>query len=182
MNLRIGKTCKGQFPLKKSFHEQKSFRKCQSLLKENFQLQNIFPTENLCRPSTFQHIFFLRKSFLNGNGPYKCEYIWIGPCIKGIAPYEIFTETHAAVSSLYNWSNIFNDVYLQSQSFADPFHQLYKMKPRNWRALYEPYLAWLFLQEIEWRSYLSYIWNSLEMQPLKPIVNICQPLLHFLFG
>jgi hypothetical protein len=157
--------------------------------------------------SHFTKFSFLQKIFLSGNGPYVCihlnstiERVMISqPLIyidcnctalcqrracgggRGSTVWN-FTETHAAVSSLYNWSNIFNDVYLQSQSFADPFHQLYKMKPRNWRALYEPYLAWLFLQEIEWRSYLSYIWNSLEMQPLKPIVNICQPLLHFLFG
>jgi hypothetical protein len=39
-----------------------------SLLKvENFQLQNFFPTENLCRTITFYKIFFLRKIFLNGN-------------------------------------------------------------------------------------------------------------------
>jgi hypothetical protein len=30
---------------------------------------NFFPAENLCRPITFYKIFFLRKIFLNGNGP-----------------------------------------------------------------------------------------------------------------
>jgi hypothetical protein len=40
-----------------------------SLLKvENFQLQNFFQTENLCRPITFHKIFFPRKIFLSGNG------------------------------------------------------------------------------------------------------------------
>ena len=40
-----------------------------SLKVENFQLQNFFPTEKLCRPITFYKIFFLRKMFLSGNGP-----------------------------------------------------------------------------------------------------------------
>ena len=36
---------------------------------ENFQLQNFFPTENLCRPITFYKIFFLRKIFLEITQP-----------------------------------------------------------------------------------------------------------------
>jgi hypothetical protein len=33
---------------------------------ENFQLQNFFQTENLCRPITFYKILFLQKIFLSG--------------------------------------------------------------------------------------------------------------------
>jgi hypothetical protein len=36
---------------------------------ENFQLQNFFQTENLCRPITINKIFVLRKIFLSGNEP-----------------------------------------------------------------------------------------------------------------
>jgi hypothetical protein len=38
---------------------------------ENFQLENVFPTENLCRPITFYKIFSLRKICLSGNGPLR---------------------------------------------------------------------------------------------------------------
>jgi hypothetical protein len=57
---------KGPFPLIKAyFHSRKistdrkfSENDKMSLLKvENFQLQNFFPTENLCRPITFYKIF-----------------------------------------------------------------------------------------------------------------------------
>jgi hypothetical protein len=48
---------------------QEKFPKISLLKVENFQLQNFFPTENLCRPITFYKIFFLRKIFLSGNGP-----------------------------------------------------------------------------------------------------------------
>ena len=50
------------------FHGQKIFRKYHCLKVENFQLQNFFPTENLCRPMTFHKFFFPRKIFLSGNG------------------------------------------------------------------------------------------------------------------
>jgi hypothetical protein len=56
------------FPLKKNFHGEKIFRKYHCLKVENFQLQNIFPTENLCQPITFYKIFFLRKIFQSENG------------------------------------------------------------------------------------------------------------------
>jgi hypothetical protein len=68
---------KGPFPLIKAyFHSRKistdrkfSENDKMSLLKvENFQLQNFFPTENLCRPITFYKFFFPRKFFLSGNG------------------------------------------------------------------------------------------------------------------
>ena len=36
---------------------------------ENFQLQNFFQTENLCRAITFYKICFLRKIFPSGNWP-----------------------------------------------------------------------------------------------------------------
>jgi hypothetical protein len=57
----------GPFPLKKNFHGQKIFRKYNCSKVENFQLQNFFPTKNLCRPITFYRIFFLRKIFLSAN-------------------------------------------------------------------------------------------------------------------
>jgi hypothetical protein len=51
------------------FPRTEHFPKISLLKVENFQLQNFFPTENLCRPITFYKIFFLRKIFLTGNGP-----------------------------------------------------------------------------------------------------------------
>jgi hypothetical protein len=52
-----------------NFPRTENFPKISLLKVENFQLQNFFPTENLCRPITFYKIFFLRKIFLSGNGP-----------------------------------------------------------------------------------------------------------------
>jgi hypothetical protein len=52
-----------------NFPRTENFPKISLLKGENFQLQNFFPTENLCRPITFYKIFFLRKIFLIGNGP-----------------------------------------------------------------------------------------------------------------
>jgi hypothetical protein len=49
------------------FPRTENFPKISLLKVEIFQLQNIFPTENLCRPITFYKIFFLRKIFLRGN-------------------------------------------------------------------------------------------------------------------
>jgi hypothetical protein len=46
---------------------------------ENFQLQNFFPTENLCRPITFYKIFFPLKIFLSGNGRL-AHVIFPGDC------------------------------------------------------------------------------------------------------
>jgi hypothetical protein len=45
------------------FPRTKNFPKISLLKVENFQLQNFFPTENLCRPITFYKMFFLRKKF-----------------------------------------------------------------------------------------------------------------------
>jgi hypothetical protein len=52
-----------------TFPRTENFPKISLLKVENFQLQNLFPTENLCRPITFYKIFFPRKIFLSGNGP-----------------------------------------------------------------------------------------------------------------
>jgi hypothetical protein len=43
------------------FPRAENFPKMLLLKVENFQLQNFFPTENLCRPITFYKIFFPRK-------------------------------------------------------------------------------------------------------------------------
>jgi hypothetical protein len=52
------------------FPRPENFPKISLLKVQNFQLQNFFPTENLCRPIiTFYKIFFMRKIFLSGNGP-----------------------------------------------------------------------------------------------------------------
>ena len=48
------------------FPRTENFPKISLLKVENFQLQNFFPTENLC---TFYNFFFPRKIFLSGNGP-----------------------------------------------------------------------------------------------------------------
>ena len=50
------------------FPRTENFLKISLLKLENFQLQNFFPTENLCQPITFYKFFFLRKIFLSGNG------------------------------------------------------------------------------------------------------------------
>jgi hypothetical protein len=54
---------------KEKFPRTENFPKISLLKVENFQLQNFFPKENLCRPITFYKIFFLRKIFLSENGP-----------------------------------------------------------------------------------------------------------------
>ena len=54
---------------KEKFPRTENFPKISLLKVENFQLQNFFPTKNLCRPITFYKIFFLRKIFLSENGP-----------------------------------------------------------------------------------------------------------------
>ena len=61
--------------LERPISTQEKFPRTENVLKmsllkvENFQLQNFFPTENLCRPITFYKAFFLWKIFLSGNGP-----------------------------------------------------------------------------------------------------------------
>ena len=52
-----------------NFPRTENFPKISLLKVENFQLQNFFPTENLCRPITFYKFFFPRKIFLSRNGP-----------------------------------------------------------------------------------------------------------------
>jgi hypothetical protein len=52
--------------LEKFPHKEKS-PKISMLKVENFQLQNFFPTENLCRPTTF-----CKNIFLSGNGLLAC--------------------------------------------------------------------------------------------------------------
>ena len=47
------------------FPRTENFPKISLLKLENFQLQNFFPTESLCRPITFYKFFFLRKIFRN---------------------------------------------------------------------------------------------------------------------
>ena len=60
--------------VKKNFHADRKFS--ENIIVKSFQLQNFFPTENLCRPITFYKILFLRKIFLSaGNGPLYCYYL-----------------------------------------------------------------------------------------------------------
>jgi hypothetical protein len=53
------------------FPRTENFPKMSLLKVEIFQLQNFFPTENLCQPIKSYKIFFPRKIFC----PWKCAFI-----------------------------------------------------------------------------------------------------------
>ena len=78
---------------KEKFPRTENFPKISLLKVENFQLQNFFPTENLCRPiiPVFQKIFFPRKIFLSGNGRPNQEQL------RKVQLYYIYSKSLAGI-------------------------------------------------------------------------------------
>ena len=77
-----------------NFPRTENFPKISLLKVENFQFQNFFPTENLCRPITFYKIFFLWKIFPSGNEPFQQQAIDTAFCFVFTSRLELVLAFH----------------------------------------------------------------------------------------
>ena len=113
-----------------NFPWTENFPKISLLKVENFQLQNFFPTENLCRPIIFHKLFFPRKIFLSGNNwPLvltrssceKCNYRFSGrnrTCGPAIPVQRSNQLSYRGQLSLSNHKFLFHLSLLRYASFS----------------------------------------------------------------